>query len=117
MLTRAGRPLALAQLELDERVERLDLDDPAVLVREGLRPSQVATRQRATTQRQAAELFERHADLSALMWWSTLEASWRNVTLFDRATDMLTLVSCQPLALDDPLVAEAADVLGLRRPR
>jgi hypothetical protein len=114
MLTRGRRPLALAQLELDDRAERLDLDDPAVLVREGLRPSQVATRRRATTQRQAAELFGRHDELGALLWWSTLEASWRNVTLFDRTAGMLSLIACEQLDVEHDLVAQAAAVLGLR---
>jgi hypothetical protein len=114
MLTRAGLPLALAQLDLDDGVELLDLDDPAVLVREDLRPSAVATRSRAVTQRQAATLFERHAGVGVLSWWSTLEASWRNVTLFDRATGMVRVVGCERLRLGDATVAAAADFLGLR---
>jgi hypothetical protein len=113
MLRRAGRALALAELELDERAELLDLDNPSVLQREGLRPSQVATRRRATTQPQAAQLFEGHAGLGALLWWSTLEASWQNVTVFDRAAGMLSVAGCDELRLGDPLVEEAARFLGL----
>ena len=51
----------------------------------GLRPSQVATNRRAVTQPDAARLFDAHPDAAGLRWWSTLEASWINVTLFDRA--------------------------------
>lgn len=114
MLVRAGSPLALAQLRLDDRVARLDLDDPAVLVEEGLRPSQVATRDRARTQAYAAELFRRRGRLGALAWWSVLEASWQNVTVFDRAAKRLTVLACEEAKLGDPLVLEAADFLGLR---
>jgi hypothetical protein len=113
MLRPGGRALALAQLELDDHAERLDLDDPAVLAREGLRPSEVATRQRAATQPQAARLFERHSGLSALVWWSALEASWQNLTVFDRSAGLLGVVACEELRLDDPVVDEAARFLGL----
>lgn len=114
MLSRAGLPLALAQLDLDDDVELLDLDDPAVLAREGLRPSEVATRDRTVTQPQAAVLYERHDQVGVLEWWSTLEASWRNLTLFDRAADELAAIDCGQLELVDPVVAAAADFLGLR---
>ena len=49
MLTRMGRPLALAELRLDDEAPLLDLDDPVVLTREALRPSHVATTDRART--------------------------------------------------------------------
>jgi hypothetical protein len=114
MLTRAGLPLALAQLDLDDGVELLDLDDPAVLVRERLRPSLVATRDRGVTQSQAAALFGRHERAGALSWWSTLEAGWQNLTLFDRVAELVSAIDCRPLALGDSTVAGAADVLGLR---
>ena len=59
----------------------VDLDEPRVLVRERLRPSVVATRQREVTQPQALALFERGA--AGMRWWSTFESLWANVTLFD----------------------------------
>jgi len=69
MLMRAGLPLAISELELSDDVAVVDLDDPAVLVAEGLRPSRVATRQRPVTQHIATGLFERHRDAAALLWW------------------------------------------------
>lgn len=114
LLRRRGLPLALAELELDDRAELVDLDDPAVLRRERLRPSHVATRQRSTTQPQARVLYDRHSHAAGLRWWSTYEALWMNVTLFDRAARELRVVSVRPLAIDDPAVAEAADFFGLR---
>ena len=90
MLLRFGRPLVLVELELSARSGLVDLDDPAVLVREGMRPSEVATHDRARTRRQAAALHAAHPRAPGLRWWSTLESSWINVTLFDRAGSRLT---------------------------
>ena len=88
LLVRRGLPLALAELDLDEHADLLDLDDPVVLRRERLRPSQVATRQRAVTQPQARELHDSiRTRRSALV--VDYEALWANVTLFDRAALML----------------------------
>ena len=50
----------MADLELDDDAELVDLDDPVVLRRERLRPSQVATRDRRITQPQALALHDRH---------------------------------------------------------
>jgi hypothetical protein len=114
LLRRRGLPLALADLELDDRAELIDLDDPAVLRRERLRPSHVATRDRSTTQPQARRLYDRHPRAAGLRWWSIYEARWMNVTVFDRAAARLRLVSVRPLTVDDPAVVEAADFFGLR---
>ena len=114
LLRRRGLPLGLAELELPGDARLVDLDDPAVLRRERLRPSGVATRQREITQPQALALHEAHADAAGLRWWSTFESLWANVTLFDRAASALRLVSARALEVDDEAVAAAADVLGLR---
>lgn len=114
MLRRRGLPLALARLELDDRAVLLDLDDPTVLRREHLRPSRVATRDRAITQAQALDLHRRHADAAGLRWWSVWEALWSNVTLFDRAARALRMLDVRELTLDDPDCREAAEFFGLR---
>ncbi|HSC28147.1 MAG TPA: hypothetical protein VLD67_12785 [Vicinamibacterales bacterium] len=116
LLRRRGLPLALAELELVDAARLVDLDDPAVLRRERLRPSLVATRQRATTQPQARLLYERQPGAVGLRWWSTYEALWMNVTLFDRAAPHLRVASVRALGIDDPAVAQAADFFGLRLP-
>jgi len=113
MLTHLGRPLALAELELDDEAATVDLDDPKVLVAERLRPSRVATRTRAVTQELAADLYRAHQDAVGLRWWSTLESSWINWTLFDRAADALSLTEIAELRIDDQSVREAAAFLGL----
>jgi hypothetical protein len=116
LLRRRGLPLALADLELEDGAELVDLDDPAVLRRERLRPSVVATRQRGVTQPQARRLHETHPRAAGLRWWSTYEALWPNVTLFDRAAPRVRVRSVRALGLDDPVVQEAADLFGLRTP-
>lgn len=114
LLRRRNLPLALATLELEPGAELVDLDDPVVLRRERLRPSQVATRDRSLTQAQARRLHERHPRAAGLKWWSIFEALWANVTLFERAVPRLRVGAVRALAIDDPDVVEAADFFALR---
>ena len=114
LLRRRGLPLALAELELADAATLVDLDDPAMLRRERLRPSRVATRDRRITQPQALELYDRHREAAGLRWWSTYEAMWINVTLFDRAASRVNVQSVRALSLEDPAVVEAAELFGLR---
>ncbi len=113
MLEHLGRPLALAELALPDGALVVDLDDPEVLVAEDLRPSRVATRARGITRGLAADLHRAHPEAAALRWWSTLEASWINLTLFDRAASTLTVADVAELRIDDPVVRDAAALLGL----
>lgn len=114
ILRRRGLPLGLAQIELDDAATIVDLDDPVTLRRERLRPSVVATRRREVTQPQALALYRQHRAAAALRWWSTWEAQWVNVTVFDRAAARLRLIDVRELTLDDPAVVEAAEFFGLR---
>jgi hypothetical protein len=114
LLRRRGLPLALAELELTDRAQLIDLDDPVVLRRERLRPSLVATRHREVTQPQARMLHEQQVGAAGLRWWSIYEALWINVTLFDRAAAQLHVESVRALGADDPAVVEAAHFFGLR---
>ncbi len=113
-LRRMGLPLALAELELRDGEELIDLDQPAVLAGEGLRPSLVATHERGRTQADAAALHERHPSAAGIRWWSTFESQWPNVTLFDRARAALSVGDVRRLTLADEVVEEAAAFLGLR---
>jgi hypothetical protein len=114
LLRRRGLPLALADLELNDEVELVDLDDPIVLRRERLRPSRVATRDRRVTQAQALALHDRREEAAGLRWWSTYEAAWINVTVFERAASELRVRSIRALSLADPAVVDASDFFGLR---
>lgn len=109
-----GGRLALAALDDGGIAAVADLDDPAQLVRLGVRPSQVATRARARTQALARRI---HAEgAPGLAWWSVLEASWINVTLFAERCGEALAVSGEPeqLSTSHPLVVEAAALLGVR---
>ena len=108
-----GRAVALAGLVLADDAMLIDLDDPSVLEREGLRPSIVATGERARSQAYAAAAYERRPEAAGLRWWSTFESQWPNVTLFDRAADEVEVADVQALALADDVVADAARFLGL----
>lgn len=107
-----GSRLALATLD-DAAIGKLvDLDDPNLLAAEHLRPSRIATGVRPTTQAIARGFF--HAGGTGLSWWSTLEASWTNVTLFaERLSAEPRLVSVELLDVAHPVVREAADFLAL----
>lgn len=111
MLRRRGLPLALAALEVDERVRLEDLDEPAVLAERGLRPSQVATRRRGITQPQALALHEGGAD--GIRWWSTFESLWTNVTVFDRGLRHVRLLGVGALAPAEGVAREALELLGI----
>jgi hypothetical protein len=114
LLRRRGLPLALADLEIGDDATLVDLDDPVVLRREHLKPSRVATRDRTITQPQALALHDRHRHAAGVRWWSTYEAMWINVTVFDRAATRLRVRSVRALTIEDPTVVEAADFFGLR---
>lgn len=113
MLRRTERALYLGKLVLADGAGVLDLDDPEVLSREGLRPSRVATRRRSTTQSQAAHLYQSHPETVALRWWSTIESMLVNFTVFDRGAHRLELEERRQLSLHDPDVSAAAELLGL----
>ena len=114
LLRRRGLPLALAELDLADPADLIDLDDPVVLRRERLRPSLIATRSREATQPQARRLHDAHPRAAGLRWWSTYESQWINVTLFDRSAKQLQVRAVRALGVEDPVVAEAAEIFGLR---
>jgi hypothetical protein len=111
ILRRRGLPLALAEIELDERASLIDLDRPEVLRGRRLRPSLVATRRRDLTQPQALAVYEEGAD--GVRWWSTFEALWANVTLFDRAARHLRIREVHAVGPGEPAMREATDLLGI----
>lgn len=113
LLRRRQLPLGLAELALDDSIALIDLDDPVVLRRERLRPSRIATRERAVTQPQARALHAKHAGAGGLRWWSSYEAQWIHVTLFDRAIPDLQVRAVRALTVEDPDVAAAAERFGM----
>jgi hypothetical protein len=113
-LERSGLRLALTSFEAPIEGRLWDLDDPPTLVDRRLRPSQVATRSREVTRRQAADLFRARPRRDGIRWWSTLEASWIHVTLFDRALGRLSLAAePESLRIAHPAVRAAAKEIGV----
>ena len=112
MLVRRALPLALAEIELADDADVVDLDDPAVLRRRRLRPSLVATRDRTVTQPQALAV-HRDTEAVGLRWWSIHESLWANYTIFDRTVRRLRVHEVRALTREDPAVIGAADFLGL----
>jgi len=110
---RDGSSYALIALD-DAAVDRLvDLDDPSELARRAIRPSLVATRDRTVTQPLALAIYEE--GVPGFAWWSTLEASWPNATLFaERASPRLrTLGAPEVLSIVHPALRAAAETLGV----
>ncbi|MFL5798822.1 MAG: RES family NAD+ phosphorylase [Actinomycetota bacterium] len=116
LIRRDGSRYALVSLADDDLSPLVDLDDPAQLVARGLRPSLVATGDRSRTRSMAAALFDEGGP--GFLWWSTLEASWANATLFaERSVSYLQpLGEPEPLSLDHPALRAAADRLGVLLP-
>jgi hypothetical protein len=108
-----GRSWAVVGFDEGRLGDLPDLDDPAELDRRRLRPSGVATHRRPVTQRLAADLFAEGA--VGFSWWSTLEASWSNVTLFaERALPLLAVAEApRRMTIDEPLVRAAAAAVGV----
>lgn len=109
-----GRPHALATIDDSALRDLVDLDDPRELARRNLRPSRVATGDRIVTQALARALFDEGRP--GFSWWSTLEASWINVTLFaERAVPLMAIVrEPEVLSVRLPVVRRVADRLGIR---
>jgi hypothetical protein len=109
-----GRPYALASIDDGGIDGVVDLDDPKELAKRALRPSNVATRDRTLTQPVALTIFEEGS--YGFAWWSTLEATWINVTLFaERAVPELRVGAApELLSLDHPVVTAAARLVGVK---
>lgn len=109
-----GLAYALASIDDAGLGAVVDLDDPAELVARSLRPSAVATRRRLVTQEIARALFDEGVD--GFRWWSALEASWPNATLFaERSARRLKLEGrAEVLSTAHPALRTAADALGIR---
>lgn len=106
-----GRVLALASFDVADEDVAVDLDDPGELLRVALRPSHVATHDRAVTQPIALRIHDSGA--AGFLWWSTLEASWPNATLFAGRFRPLGAPTIAPLDAEHAAVRAAAEFLGL----
>lgn len=104
---------SMAHFEYRNSARLVDLDDPDVLVRFHLKPSQVMTHDRSVTRNMAETLYASGA--KGLLWPSALEASWINATLFTtRCRGSLSLIGkIAPVTLVMPEMGAAASFLNV----
>ncbi|MDG3017236.1 RES domain-containing protein [Speluncibacter jeojiensis] len=111
MLPGARRALGVFELPDDLRI--LDLDDPAQLVRLGLRPTQIVTRNLAVTGAWGHRMWSEtdpHApgrSWQAVSWWSYHRPQWSVLASWSRPE----MVRVEPLSLDHPAVIDSAKAL------
>lgn len=113
-LRRAGRPLALVdvQLEADEAAELVDLCDPATLRRRRIGPDRIASLHRRRTQPIAASIWD--SGNIGIRWWSSFWGDWHGVVLFTaRLEGRLHFGEPQEVSAETPALHEAAAALGM----
>jgi hypothetical protein len=105
--------LSLANFELRDSNNIMNLDDPNTLVKHKILPSQIMTRDRSVTRAISRRLYV--AGAGGLLWPSSLEFSWINASLFEsRALPLLSVpAKILPLTLNLPELVEAAGILGV----
>jgi len=100
---------ALAIYDLDDDSPILDLDDAAALLRLELRPSDVVSRDRKTTQAWALRIYQ-EGTWVGIRWWSRWEPTWGSCALWDLAP--LRLHDVTSLSRDHLAIAQAARALN-----
>ncbi len=105
--------LALAKLALDDKAKLIDFTDANQLVKFNMKPANIATHEREITQALSNSVYNMGA--GGFVWWSTLEATWSNVTLFaSRVKNKIKIAdNIEPLNVKMKLVREAAKLLGI----
>ncbi len=118
ILRRFGHPLALVSITIpaDIAASIVDLDDPVRLSALSLRPSDVASDDRARTRAIASRLFDEGA--TGLRWWSRLSGDWHAVVLFLARVPFARLEMGSPevLTRDHPAVVAACRHLAILIP-
>lgn len=110
---------ALATFSVPDDIPVFDFDDPANLVRLGMRPSRVVVRNKAFTQGKAALVFAERDDAgkrrwAGLGWWSFHRPTWDNIMLWHVPGDAfpLTVMDVAMLTMSSPALIEAARALN-----
>jgi hypothetical protein len=108
-LIESGKTLALVECQV-EKARHADLCDPAVLVKYGVAPDVLASREITRTQAIAAALHD--AGFTGLRWWSALSGDWHTIVVFEGAIEY---GAPELLTIGHKAVQEAAMALGIRR--
>ena len=120
-LLRLGRhPLALVQVVVPPEIAAgiVDLGDPRVLVRFGIRPDTLALPESGRRQTQEISRRLHAAGVRGFRWWSAIHGGWHSTILFVDRTPVsaLRFGEPEPLTIDHPAVLEAAAFLFLKQP-
>ncbi|ABK02109.1 hypothetical protein Arth_0711 [Arthrobacter sp. FB24] len=105
--TPPGTRKALVKYEGDPPI--LDLDDPEALQEWSLRPSNIVSRDRASTQQWARSMYET-GDYAGLSWWSFYEPRWASFGLWD-ITGLTPVGDPEPLTMTHDAVQDAATLI------
>ncbi|HUH69543.1 MAG TPA: RES domain-containing protein [Mycobacterium sp.] len=109
-----GARRALGVYELPDDLRVLDLDDPAQLVRLGLRPTQIVIRNLSVTQAWGHRIWSEtdphtgERAWQAVVWWSYHRPIWTVLASWLRPE----LIRVEPLNLEHPALIDAAKALG-----
>lgn len=107
-LIESGKTLALVECRV-EKTKIADLCDPAVLVKYGIAPDVLASREIAKTHAIAVALHA--AGFDGLRWWSALSGDWHTIVVFQ---GNIEYGEPEPLTMAHHAVQEAAMALGVR---
>lgn len=110
-------PLAVVQTWIPDAIYHAlpDLGDPQNLVRFGIRPDDLASRDRPLTQRISRTLHDDHR-VPGFRWWSAFGGQWHVAVLFMDRVDRFAVRygAPDPLHLAHPVVHAAAAELKIR---
>ena len=110
-------PLAVVETWIPDTLYNAlpDLGDPHNLIRFGIRPDDLASRDRPLTQRISRKLHDDHG-LPGFRWWSAFGGQWHVAVLFMDRVDRfaITYGAPDPLHLAHPVVLAAAEELKIR---
>jgi hypothetical protein len=103
----SGTRKAIARYEGDPLI--LDLDDPEVLQGWSLRPSNVVSRDRTSTQQWARSMYDT-GNYDGLSWWSYYGPRWASIGLWD-VSGLTVTGEPEPLTMSYDAVREAAALI------
>jgi hypothetical protein len=108
----------LATYDIPDDMNILDLDDSGALAKRNLRPTQVISRNRSTTQDWALEIFREHRDgggpkWAGVKWWSFHRPQWPILGIWvkPKHAPPHACLAIQSLSTTDPLVQNVAATL------
>jgi hypothetical protein len=112
MLARSGWPMVLGAYRLRPAAHVCDLDDPAELLRQSLRPSHVVTTERKRSQSWARGVYDQ-GEFAGIRWWSPYDSRWFVFGIWDR--DQLEIIEPgEALRIDDARIERTAQALSRR---